>query len=286
MANTPSDTPPEKGSEEAPDSRTERTYAMLDRPEVLAVLFHPRRDALVPRLASGVHTVRLPVAEDIHVGGKLFVAKPDAPVIVYFHGNGEIASDYDMIAPLYLSLGLSLLVFDYRGYGRSDDRPTSSALIADARACYEQVPAVLARHGIAPQRPLLMGRSLGSAAVLEIVDTAEDPPAALIIESGFAYTFALIERIGNLRIADADEDRDGFGNLEKMGRANLPTLVIHGDDDWIIPVDDGLALYERSPAADKRLVTVPGAGHNDLMMVGRQAYFQSIAELSAAVARR
>ena len=85
-----------------------RVYEVLDRPEVAGVLFYPRRDAGLPRLAPGVHTVRIPVGQDVHLGGKVFVAEADGPGILYFHGNGEIASDYDTIAPFYTRLGITL----------------------------------------------------------------------------------------------------------------------------------------------------------------------------------
>lgn len=147
------------------------------------------------------------------------------------------------------------------------------------------MPEILAGRGIEFGDVYVMGRSLGSAAALEIVDRAESGVAGLIIESGFAYTLALIERIGFLQLPDADEEQDGFGNLSKASRADLPTLIIHGERDFIIPVGDGIALYEASPAADKRLVTVPGAGHNDLMMVGHKAYFDAIADFCSRTAK-
>lgn len=258
---------------------TEKRYEVLDRPEVLGVLFYPRREAGVPRLISGVHNVRIPVEGDLCVGGKIFAAPPGSPVIVYFHGNGEIASDYDTIAPFYTSLGITLFVIDFRGYGASDGSPTSSALIRDAEAAFRKVSDVLADKGITAGDVYVMGRSLGSAAALEIADTCKDDVSGLIIESGFAHTFALIERIGFLQVPEADEARDGFGNLEKIARAHMPTLIIHGERDWIIPVTDGIHLYEASPAAAKTLLTIPGAGHNDLMMAGRRAYFEAIAKL-------
>lgn len=256
----------------------ERRLQVLDQPEVLGVLFHPRREVGIPRLLSGVHSVRIPVEDNIHLGGKLFVAGPSAPVILYFHGNGEIAADYEAIAPAYTRLGITLFVVDYRGYGTSDGSPTASTLLSDAVAAFEQTPAVLAARGIEAGDVYLMGRSLGSAAVLEIAARQPDGIAGLILESPFAHTFALLERIGFLQIPDADEARDGFGNLEKMARLRKPVLIIHGERDWIIPVGDGIALYEACPAADKRLVTIPGAGHNDLMLIGRKAYFDAIAE--------
>ncbi len=126
----------------------DRTYQVLDRPEVASVLFYPRRDAGSPRLAAGTRTVRIPVGEGVHVGGRIYPASPGAPVILYFHGNGEIASDYDGIAGAYSRIGLTLFVVDYLGYGISDGHPTASALVEDAWTCYERAPAVLAENEI------------------------------------------------------------------------------------------------------------------------------------------
>jgi fermentation-respiration switch protein FrsA (DUF1100 family) len=257
---------------------SQRVYEVLDRPEVTSVLFYPRRDVGVPRLAPGVHTVRIPVGQDVHLGGKIFAAKSGAPVILYFHGNGEIASDYDTIAPLYTGLGITLFVVDYRGYGLSQGAPSATTLVDDACAVYANTRQVLAERGVEAGELFVMGRSLGSAAALEIVDRAADGGiAGLILESGFAYTFPLIERIGFLQLADAYEYRDGFGNLDKIARARLPTLIIHGERDWIIPIGDAEALYEASAGKPKTLIRIPGAGHNDLMLVGRQQYFDAIA---------
>ena len=263
----------------------EKTYDVLDRPEVLGVLFYPRRETGVPHLPTGVHAVRIPVAEQVSLGGKLFLAAPSAPLVLFFHGNGEIASDYDTIASFYTEIGLSLLVVDYRGYGTSDGTPTATALVRDAVTVVERLGEVFEAHAIKPERLYVMGRSLGSAPALEVASRCGDSLAGLILESGFAYTFPLIERIGFLQLPDAYEQRDGFGNLEKIDQVRLPTLIIHGERDWIIPIGDARALFEASPAPEKKLVKVPGAGHNDLMMIGRRAYFGAIAELCQTVAK-
>ena len=255
-----------------------KIYEVLDRPEVASVLFYPRRDVGVPRLATGVHTVRIPVSGDVALGGKIFTASDAGPAILYFHGNGEIASDYDTIAPFYTRLGMTLFVVDYRGYGLSEGTPSATTLIEDAWTVFGKAPELLASVGVAEGPLFVMGRSLGSAAALEIIDRTESAVQGLIIESGFAYTFPLIERIGFLPLAEAYEHKDGFGNLDKIARAQLPTLIIHGERDWIIPITDADALFEASPSKQKMFVRIPGAGHNDLMLVGRQAYFDALAQ--------
>ncbi len=257
------------------------TLDRLDQPDVTWILFHPRRNIFAPRDLSDTRSVRLPVAPGVALGGRIFIARPDAPVILYFHGNGEIASEYDDIAQLYRRIGVTLFVVDYRGYGMSEGEPSASTLIADAGAVYDQARAVLAAQGLSCPALFVMGRSLGSASVLEIAARAGSGINGLIIESGFAFTLALITRLGGPSFTAADEARWSFGNLEKIGRVAVPTVVIHGTEDWIIPYEEGEALYRRSAATDKRLVTIRGAGHNDLLMNGQRLYFDAIRDLVA-----
>lgn len=253
-----------------------RSFALLDRPEVAQILFHPRPEGPWVGGSSG-KPVSVAVADGVSVGGWLFPAQtPEAPVIVHFHGNGEIAAEYADIAQVYNQLGLALLAFDYRGYGASTGQPTASALIADATACFDAVPGLLTEAGLAPSATFVMGRSLGSAAALQVADTRQDRLAGMIIESGFAYTIALGERLSGMTIPGADEAQHGFGNDEKVARIALPTLILHGSEDWIIPVDDAHVLERLSAAADKKLVVIPRVGHNDIIHAGAQTYFTAL----------
>jgi pimeloyl-ACP methyl ester carboxylesterase len=211
------------------------------------------------------------------VGYSLHLTEPQSPLILYFHGNGEVARDYDSIAPLYTGLGISLLVADYRGYGWSDGFPTASSLVHDAPLVFEALRQMLKEAGAeAPQRVFIMGRSLGSAAAIEVARNYQEAIAGLIIESGFADTSRLLARLGVI-LKDLDETQDVFANLAKIGQINLPTLVIHGQADALIPASEGVALYEGSAAPDdeKRLVIIPGAGHNDLLAYA-DTYFEAI----------
>jgi pimeloyl-ACP methyl ester carboxylesterase len=255
------------------------TGSLLDRPEVLRFLFYPRAWAAGAPTPPGVIPVSFEVAPHVSVGGRLYFAGQRAPAILFFHGNGEIAADYDEISTLYTRLGLTLLVVDYRGYGTSDGQPTSSHLLADAIRIFDTLSAVLAETGTSPARLYVMGRSLGSAAAIEVARHAGNRLAGLIIESGFADTFALLARLG-LRVQGADEERDGFGNAVKMQSIRMPTLIIHGHNDVLIPATEGQELYCRSAASDKRLVLIPGAGHNDLLWVGRSQYFEALQSLT------
>ena len=251
------------------------TSSLLDRPKVLRVLFSPRREEEPDLIPPSARSVAFEVEPGLTVGGRLYPAGDRAPAILFFHGNGEIAADYDDLAPLYTRMGITLLVADYRGYGTSGGTPTASHLLVDAVAVFNQVGRVLEGCGLTPPRLYVMGRSLGSAAAIEVALRAGERLAGLIVESGFSDTLGLLARLG-LRVVGADEGRDGFGSAVKMGHIRTPALVIHGQSDVLIPASDGQELYRRCAATHKRLVLIPGAGHNDLMLVGVAAYFEAI----------
>ena len=248
---------------------------LLDQPQVLRVLFHPRREGMRLFHSLDAQSVAARVEPGVDVGGRLYPAAPQAPAILYYHGNGEIAADYDDIAPLYTRMGITLLVMDYRGYGRSDGAPTARNLLDDAVIVFDAVDSIFAGNDLAPAQLYVMGRSLGSAAAVEVALHAGQQLAGLIIESGFADTWALLARMG-VRVRDADKARDGFSNPAKMSRTSTRTLVIHGQADLLIPASDGQELYDRCAAPEKQLVLIPHAGHNDLMMVGMAQYFEAI----------
>lgn len=250
------------------------SQAILDDPQVLAYLFHPRPDDLTD-WPAGVGPVSVRVDQGVQVGGRLYAAQGDSPLILYFHGNGEIAADYDDLAPLYTRMGISLLVMDYRGYGTSSGSPTASNLANDAPVVFHALDGICKLNGLIPVRRYLMGRSLGSAAAIEIASKVGDQIAGLIIESGFAYTFPLLERLG-LYVKGADEERDGAGNLAKVRHIGVPTLIIHGESDTLIPVSDAEALYANSGAREKKLVRIPGGAHGNVMIVNIPKYFGAI----------
>lgn len=249
------------------------THPLLDQPSVLRVLFHPRRDNST--LPLGVYPVAVKVEPGITLGGRLYPSAAENPAILYFHGNGEIAADYDQFAEYYTQLGITLLAIDYRGYGVSNGTPTASNLISDAVAVFDAFDSILKSNRLSPKRLYVMGRSLGSAAAIEVALHAKERLAGLIIESGFAQTFSLLARLGVV-VPGADEERDGAGNARKMSQITTRTLIIHGQEDILIPAEQGLILHRVCAAQDKQLVLIPNAGHNNLMMVGRFQYFEAI----------
>ena len=247
----------------------------LDRPEVLAYLFYPR-SGFARDSSADIRDLSIPVAEGVEVGARCHLADPAATNILFFHGNGEIAEDYDDIGALYVERQINFVAVDYRGYGRSTGRPTASTLLADSHAVLDFVADWLNRRGYTG--PLIvMGRSLGSAPALELVHRHSDRIAGLILESAFAHTGPLLRRIGVHPAALAGfEESQGFRQLDKIRTFAKPTLVIHAEHDHLIPFADGQALYDASPAPDKHLLKIPRADHNTIFAVGLRPYLDSV----------
>lgn len=253
-------------------------YSAFDRPEILGSLFHPRSEwGAPPEGRPG--DVLIPVEEGVSVGARFHVAGPAGPNILFFHGNGEIVSDYDDLAPLYTRMGINFLAADYRGYGRSTGRPTVTAMMRDCHVVYDFAKAWLAREG--HTRPLIvMGRSLGSASALELISCYAAEIGGLIIESGFAYAEPLLRLLGVDMQALGITEEEGFRNIDKARTFPRPTLIIHAERDHIIPFCDGQALYDVCPARQKRLLMIPRANHNDIFARGLQPYMEAVKELT------
>ena len=260
-------------------------YSPLDRPEILMFLFHPRPEWGSPGSAEGAEDVLIPVEEDVVVGGRFYLAGKEAVNILFFHGNGEIVADYEDLAPLYTKMGVNFLPVDYRGYGRSTGRPTITAMMRDCHVIFEYTRNWLSDNGYTGPF-VAMGRSLGSASVLELISCYAREIDGLIIESGFAYARPLLQLLGIDMKAMGVTEEEGFRNADKIRTFPKPTLIIHAEHDHIIPFSDGQALYEACPADDKRLLQIPKANHNDIFARGIEPYMQAVKELTEKVRKR
>jgi len=261
-------------------------YSVLDRPEVLLFLFHPRTEppgsAVQSTDSTGMITVEqdilIPVEEDVVIGARFHMAERSGANILFFHGNGEIVADYDELGPVYNQLGINLLAVDYRGYGRSTGKPTVTAMMQDSHVIFEFVRNWLQQNNFLGPI-ILMGRSLGSASVLELAAAGGEFIGGLIVESGFAYAAPLLQLLGIDLEALGFEEEKGFRNIDKIRKFNEPTLIIHAEFDHIIPLSDGQALYNASPSADKAFLKIPGANHNDIFMRGLQEYLKAVKDI-------
>ena len=253
-------------------------YSQLDRPEILMYLFHPRPEFGKSISASDDGNVMIPVAAEIAIGARFHMADTSAANILFFHGNGEIVADYDEFGQMMNKLGINFWAVDYRGYGRSTGQPTVSAMMRDCHVIFDYVTRWLKENAYRGSL-FLMGRSLGSASVLELAAHYDRQIQGLIVESGFAYAGPLLQLLGIDITALGFEEAKGFRNIDKIASFKKPTLIIHAEQDHIIPFSDGQALFDACGASHKSLLKIPGANHNNIFMYGLNNYMTAVQKL-------
>ncbi len=259
-------------------------YSLLDRPEILMSLFHPRPEWGESEIYKDAADILIPVEGDILIGARFHMAAETDPNILFFHGNGEIVADYDQMGPLYNQMAINFLPVDYRGYGRSTGKPSVTAMMRDCHRIFAFVEKwLMERRCSGPL--VVMGRSLGSASALELAVSYKNRIRGLILESGFAYAGPLLRLLGVDINALGFEEKDGFRNVDKIRSFDKSTLIIHAEKDHIIPFSDGEALYNSCQSDDKRLLQIPGANHNDIFLLGLSEYMAAVKTFVDKIAR-
>jgi pimeloyl-ACP methyl ester carboxylesterase len=196
------------------------------------------------------------------------------PWILFFHGNGEVVSDYDEISPLYHQKELNLVVADYRGYGVSSGIPTITDLAQDAHTIFKKVKEELSIKNL--RKDLwVMGRSLGSISALELASHYQGEMKGLIIESGFPSVVRMMTHLG-VPAHGMDLQKIDQECLKRIQKIFVPTLIIHGEQDWLVPLENAKDIYQHLGTKEKELVIIPSATHNDIMLVGFKEYFDSL----------
>ncbi len=252
-------------------------YANLDRADVLRYLFHPRRDDSFRQPGENREDLLIPLEDDTLLSASFHhaAAHKDGPVILFFHGNGEIANDYDELGRVYTQMGIHFFVVDYRGYGSSTGSSSVTAMMNDCHGVLSYLMSYKKRKGY--NGPVcLMGRSLGSAPAIELAANRTSDISCLIIESGFATAGPLLKTLG-VRIEKIGYDEhSGFENIDKIKTFSKPCLVIHAQYDHIIPFSDGQALFDACGSTQKFFLEVKDANHNDIFIKGMTPYLEQI----------
>ncbi len=199
-----------------------------------------------------------------------YVAHPDPrAVVLWSHGNaGNLSDRVELLQELHDRVGVAVLIYDYRGYGRSEGRPYEAGILADARAARRWLAR---RAGVAEQDIVLLGRSLGGAVSVDLA--AADGARGLVLDGAFtsipdvaAHHFPWLPVRWLLRTR--------LDALAKIGRYDGPLLQVHGELDTIVPLELGKELHAAARRPGQLLI-LPGADHNDFPP---DEYFEAMVE--------
>jgi len=249
-------------------------YSVLDNPFLLRNIFYPYPE--VTPCPPGAVDIFVPVEKDVSISCRFHAKEKSWPNILFFHGNGELVGDYDDIAPFYNKKGLNIMVVDYRGYGASGGFPKFSSMINDAHSVFDEFKKILLQQDYNGGL-WVMGRSLGSASALDLAYHCQDQIKGLIIESGFPSFGRLLKRKG---IVPPITSLDAFNDacLTRLGKIFLPALVMHGQYDSLVPLQEAQDLFDGLGSPAKKMIIIPDADHNTTMMIGFDLYFNYIKE--------
>lgn len=200
--------------------------------------------------------------------------------LIYFHGNGGSIGANAEHACRLRNIGLNVLLFDYRGYGQSDDvTPTEQSVFHDAGLAWDYL--VDQRH-IRPDRIVIYGHSLGGAVAIEIAKQHPDA-YALIVESTFTSIRDMADMSPNFRVFPLSLLlNQKMDSRTKIASIHLPVLVIHGTADHVVPYQMSQQLYAAAPGK-KQMFLVPGAGHENCAAIAGPDYQQNVRSFLASV---
>ena len=200
---------------------------------------------------------------------------PAEGVLLYLHGNaGNISHRYDQIH-LLMFLGISVFIIDYRGYGRSEGKPSEKGLYLDARAAWS---CLTGGRRVDPGNIVVLGNSLGGAVAIDLASDGGAAPAGLIVQSSFTSAPDMAKLV--MPVVPRSWIRTKMDSVVKIDRVDCPKLFVHSRADEIVPYELGQRLYEAA-SAPKQFYTVEGAGHNDTTSTGGKAYLRQLQDFIA-----
>jgi fermentation-respiration switch protein FrsA (DUF1100 family) len=231
----------------------------------------PVHDVRLGRVPDDVTLHTLVARDGVSVRALELPAPPGARTVVHFHNNRETAESAVDVARALRAHGLGVVLVEYRGYGASRGEPTEEGLYLDAEAALD----MLADRGIGPERVVLWGTSLGTGVAAEMARRGRG--ARLVLVSPYTSIPDLVT--GAVPFVPASVlVPDHFDTFGKSAGIAIPTLVIHGDADEIVPYSMGERLARAIAGA--RLVRVSGGHHGDLFARERERLLAEIVRIA------
>ena len=229
---------------------------------------------------QGAGDVTLRTSDGVELGGWFVPARAPGNDIAVLVANGN-AGHRALRSPLARALsdeGFDVLLFDYRGYGGNPEHPSEEGLARDVRAAYRFLTH---DEGIPRERLVYFGESLGAAVVTELA--TEHPPAGLVLRSPFT-DLAAVGREHYPFLPVGALLRDRYPVVEHIARVEVPTTVIYGTRDSIVPPEQSHAVAEAA-AGPTTIVEIHGADHNDLELLNGREVIDAVVNLADRIER-
>ena len=224
--------------------------------------------------------VRIQTSDGLTLQGWFIPGRADAGSNVtwlWFHGNGgNNGHRVDELARAHQRTGANIFIFDYRGYGESEGKPSEKGTYLDSRAALKYL---LSRPDVDQDRIVYQGHSLGAAVAVELSLTR--PPMAMVLVSPFAS----VRDMARLALPFPPAGwlvRNHYDTISRIQKLNVPVLVLHGDQDDIVPISQARKLYEAANQP-KRFQVLAGADHNDTYLAAAEQYWGAIESFLAGI---
>ena len=246
-------------------------YGLLGcEPVINKMAFHPDNKNVIPadRLPQGVQEQFIETEDKIRIQSYFIRSKHSDKVIIYFHGNaGNIGHRLPDLMQLN-SIGLNVLGVSYRGYGKSQGKPSEAGIYMDGDAAFRHATEKL---GFAVESVFVLGRSIGTSVAIHVSQKKNLGGLVLVTPLTSGAEQAKASGLGLVSFVAGDS----FNNIGKIGLVSCPVLVVHGTRDKIIPVSMGRDIYAKS-GPKKKFVAIEGAGHNNLSTTYAGKYWPPI----------
>jgi len=244
-------------------------------------LFFPARDLYRSPATEGL------AFEDVYFNSnssKLhgwFIPASGEKIVLWMHGNaGNIADRLDQAIKMKRTLGVSSFMFDYRGYGNSEGKPSEAGLYEDAEAA---LAWLMGTRGIDPRNIILYGHSLGTAVAVDLALGQGADTAGIVLESPFTSAAGMARRMYmGLPVHWIMSVK--LDNIGRIGDVKMPILIIHGVRDTVIPFGMGKKVFDAAPEP-KTFLPIANGDHSDCYYVGGEEYWGAWQDLLDQVQR-
>jgi fermentation-respiration switch protein FrsA (DUF1100 family) len=234
------------------------TLIVFARP--LIYPFQPGYSAAEPVGLTGARAATLAAGDGTPLTLWLKDPAPGRPVVLFFMGNGGVLQSHAPLLAQLAEQGFGIAALNYRGAGGAPGKPSQKAITADALTLYDRLDRLVGAE-VAPERRVIWGASLGAAVAVQLAARRE--AGAMVLESPFNRLCEAAQIHYPIFPVCLVLPYERWESAASIAQVAIPTLILHGEADTVIPVSQGRKLFSAAPGP-KRMIASQDRGHNDL----------------------